>query len=199
MITYDVHTNLDPEQLTEVAMATFREWLKFALGLPSEVGEMLAWPTGRYAASISWRKTGESRVAIIADEAKAPEARYIEEGTTEADIRAAMLYQGKVSKDGHLYRVIPMRTRGKRPTARGAAQIMSMITAGASGEKVGGAFATLWAKPRPWIDPRRPGVRGSPFVTMTEKPTANNWIVPAMPAYSPAAILARLIQQAVGR
>lgn len=195
---YEVYTDLDPEALTDVAAMVYRAWLAFALGQGEIGGQVLKHPSGRYAASMSWKKTGEAAVAIIADETIAPEAGWIEEGKTSADMKAAMLGKGntRTSKAGYRYRVIPMRRDATTPSA----DILGDIVTTKAGETLPVRAARMWARPRWRSNPssRRtvpPGIVPSPFVTMTDKPGSSPWVVPAMPAYSPAAILADIIRR----
>lgn len=182
----EVHTNLNPQQLTKVAIETFRQWLLFALGREAIGGKVLEHPSGRYAASISWKQIGASRIAIIADEEIAPEAASIETGTPGADIRAAMLPGGKISKDGHRYRRIPMREDLLPPSTASfvAASVNQAARSGAVMPKTG----SFWIK-------RKESQGSDRVVTMTETNGANNWMVPPQPAYAPASILAGLIRK----
>lgn len=183
----EVHTNLNPQQLTEVAIETFRQWLLFALGRESIGGKTLAHPSGRYAASLSWRRIGQSRIAIIADEDIAPEAASIETGTSGADIRAAMLPGGKISADGHRYRRIPMREDMIAPST--ASFVAASVNQAARTGAVMPTNASFWIK-------RKENQGSDRVVTMTETNGKNNWRVPPQPAYAPAAILASLIRKA---
>lgn len=189
---YEVKTNLNPEQLTELAAETYRIWLGFALGKTSIGGKTLAHPSGRYAAALSWRRTGIASIAIIADEST-PEVGWIEYGRQGADIREAMLSGGnaKIGKDGYAYRVIPMRPDQWRATPSLGA---SDIVASGGGEKLRPGVAKIWATARPPVD------GASEYVTMSANPDAHSkgadaWKVPPMPAYAPASILAELMGQ----
>lgn len=192
---YEVKTNLNPEQLTELAAETYRLWLAFALGSQAIGGKTLAHPSGRYAAALSWRRTGEASIAIIADEST-PEVGWIEYGRQGADIREAMLSGGnaKIGKDGYAYRVVPIRPDDWRDTpSLGASDIM----ASAGGEKLRPGIAKLWATARPPVD------GASRFVTMSANPAAHSkgadaWKVPPMPAFAPASILSDLMRQEFG-
>jgi hypothetical protein len=181
--SYTVHTNLNPEQLTEVAMETYRQWLAFALGQFSIGGKTLAHPSGRYAASISWRRTGAASVAIIADESTTPEAGWIEEGHAAFDIRAKML-------KGRPFRRIPIRKDGSLP-ANSTPQIIENRLGG----RLSKPQAKIWATPRPAVDAVR-------WVTMSSNPRNGKgqpaWIIPAMAPYAPAKILSDLIAKQYG-
>lgn len=187
---YEVHTNLDPAQVTQIAVETYRQWLEFALGRRALGGRTLAHPSGRYAASITWRRTGAASIAIIADTDVAPEAASIETGSKAVDIRAKMLDGGKVAKDGHRYRRTPMREDFEPPSI--ATFVASSVNRAAAAGSVTPSVAKMWMSRKADQDSDR-------VVTMSDKATANNWIVPARPAYSPAAILARALREDYGR
>jgi len=190
MITYTVQTDLNPEQLTLVAAETYRQWLSFALGRTAIGGKTLAHPSGRYAASMSWRRTGVASIAIIADESIAKEAQWIEEGRPGADMKAAMLGGGKTrtSKDGHLYRIIQMRTNEKPLKFN-----MSTIVSTAMGERLPAGKGRVWARPRAIVDSR-----STRFRTMSNRPGAAAWKIPDMPAYAPAQILSDALRTQYG-
>lgn len=188
---YDIYTNLNPQQLSELASATFKLWLQFALGKLEIGGKKLLHPSGRYASAISWRKTGAARVSILADEDAIPEVGAIEYGHPEVDLKAKMLYGGKahVSKDGFLYRVIPLRPDQWRNTPN---LTPSSIHDTMTGGHVRPGVARMWAKPRPWVDGK------SRYRTMTNKPGSAKWMIPEFHPYAPAAILAELLKQEFG-
>lgn len=178
--TYYVQTDLNPEELTILAAATYALWVSFALGKSVPGLRILQNPSGRYAASMSWKKTGESSIAIIADENVAPEAGWIETGHVATNMKDKMLGQGntRVSKAGYRYRVIPMRATQVTPSFD-----VSKIIQNKKGGHLPSKAGKMWVKAYSNIGSNR-------FATMTDKPGSSNWIIPAMPAYSPAAILA---------
>jgi hypothetical protein len=189
---YDIYTNLDPQQLSELASETFRVWLRFALGQEEIGGKKLLHPSGRYASAISWRRTGVARVSILADEDAVPEVGAIEYGRPEVDLKSKMLSGGNthISKDGYAYRVLPLRTDQWRdtPTLTPGMTLDTM-----SGGKVRAGVARMWAQPRPYVD------RKSRFRTMSNRPGSAPWRIPEFHPYAPAAILAELLDQQFGR
>jgi hypothetical protein len=195
-MTYDVHTNLNPEQLTDVAIETYKMWLNFALGKDSLNGRTLKHPSGRYAAAVSWKRTGVASIAIIADES-VPETGWIEYGRDGADMKAAQLGKGntKVSKYGYLYRTLHLR-QGSSPEDLAAFVPVELpadaIVSDSSGGGIRASVAKIWSTPRPMVD-------GDRFVTMTSRPNSRPWIIKPMGAYAPAQALANLIQQQHGR
>lgn len=186
---YEVHSDISPEEVTIIAAAVYREWLAFALGGFSIGGKTLKHPSGRYAAAISWRQTGTASVALIADEDAAPEALWIEEGRSGADMKAAMLAGGKIGKDGYRYRTIPIRKDGTIPKT---AQAANIVRGKSGGERLGSRIAKIWAKPRP-------AVNASHYAVMSNRPGAAAWQIPDMPAYAPAKILSDLLRQQLAK
>lgn len=187
---YDVYTNLDPQQLTEIASETFFVWMQFALGKEALNGHKILHPSGRYASALSWRRTGVARVSIIADEDSIPEVGAIEYGSAAADIKAAMLNGGHVSKEGYRYRVIPLRPDQWRDTPLlSASMLIQRVGSGGLRSRV----VKMWAKARPFVDPN------SRFRTMTDRPGSSPWIVPEFHPYAPAKFLADIINEQFGR
>lgn len=189
---YDVYTNLDPQQLNEIASETFFVWMQFALGRETLNGHKLIHPSGRYASALSWRRTGVARVSIIADEDSIAEVGAIEYGRASADIKDAMLGEGNThtSKDGFQYRVIPLRPDQWRSTP-----VLS-VTSLLQREGRGGLrsrVVKMWAKARPYVD------SNSRFRTMSNRPGSSPWIVPEFHPYVPAKFLADILTEQFGR
>jgi hypothetical protein len=190
-IVYDVYTDLDPDQLTAVAMETYRIWLQFALGQSNLTGKKLMNPSGRYAAALSWSRSGPNRVTILADESVAPEAAWIEAGTAGADVKQMLDRNTKYTKDGHPYRVIPLRP----DVAAGPLTFNFDTIAGTSsgkGERMPKSQSKIWAVAREVVDPN------SRFRTMTDNPTPG-WQIHPMPAYAPGLILKSMLENQYGR
>ena len=182
-LTYEVNTDLDPMALTELAIVTFQKWVSFALGKESIGGNRLMHPTGRYAASMSYKQTGVSTVAIIADEKLAPEGGWIESGRAGFSLKDKML-QGKNvrrSKAGYLYRWIPIN--------KGTDSLAHAFRVKAHSP----VSKQIWASIR-----EKAGKGNVEFALMSNKPGSASWIIPPMPAYSPAKILADAIREQYG-
>lgn len=170
---YDIFTDLDPDALNAVGLDIFRRWTEFALGGASLGGKMLMNPTGRYASSISYRKYGVARVAIIADEKIAPEASILETGHGPIDMLQAYT-PGRVYKmgrsDGAVAHV------GMRQGPKVWAQLRHAANSGTARMPM----------------TRRPG-------KMNTSGTGPEWTIPEMPAYAPAKILAELAALMYGK
>jgi hypothetical protein len=191
--TYDIFTNLNPDQLGAVAAETYYTWLMFSVGKTDIGGKTLKHPSGRYASALSWRKTGRARISIIADEDAVPEVGLIENGASAIDLKSKMLTSDKAkrSKAGYLYRPLYLRPDQWRE----APQVgMDSIVSAFGGERLSSRLGKIWAAPRPNVDPKSRG----PY-TMTNRPGASPWRIPAMTAYAPAAILAQQLQSQYGR
>ena len=189
MQEFDVVTDMNPEEVNILAAIVFRELLAFYLGGFSIGGKTLEHPSGRAAAALSWKRTGEHSVAIIADENAAPEIGWIEEGRKGADMKAAMLMGGKVGKDGYRSRVIPIRKDGF--VSKGA-ESATVVRNGGRGEKLSARNTRMWAVPRPHVNAQA-------YATMSNRPGAAAWQIPDMPGYSPIKIMSDLLRQQIGK
>ena len=175
---YTVETDLDPQALSAVGLEVYRMWVNFAMGREQIGGFRIEHPTGRYAASISYRRDGKSSITIMQDEELAPEGRYLEEGHAAYDMLGANSpYRG---------RVLPMH--------RGTGQ-------GRPRAKPRGPKALAAARRKNiWAVVKEQGNNGSVRVPesrwgdmgMNTSGTGPAWTIPSLPAYSPAQHLADL-------
>lgn len=164
---YTVFTDLAPDELTEVAFELMKKWVAFALGQDEIGGMRIQSPTGRYASSIRLEGRGINEVAIVADEDIAPEALYLEEGHTQVDLKQKLTA-------GRVY-----------PMHRGTGSSGPILNS-----TFGGRANNVWAVPR------AAGFNGFARVpTQITPENAGSWIIPAMPAWSPAKHLADLLEQ----
>lgn len=86
MTTYTVKTDLDPENLNDLAVYIFEKWIAFANGKDSLGGKRLMHPTGKYASAISMEKRPNNVIAIIAD-GSVPEVGILEKGHGVVDLK----------------------------------------------------------------------------------------------------------------
>lgn len=164
MKIYDVWTDLGTEQITEIGIAIAEKWIAFAMGQDTLSSYHIRNATGRYASSISVTSDAPNKVSVIADEEMAPEAKWLEEGHGQYDMKSQF----------------PGRTF---PMHRGTGNAILNSTFGGRTNNV-------------WATPRAEGFNG--FARVPSKITAENadsWIIPAMPAWSPAQHLAQLAQR----
>lgn len=161
---YVVKTDLPPEQLSALALDVFTKWVEFALGSLALGNKKLIYPTGRYAASIEFRQEGETSIAIVAS---APEAEIIETGHGSVDLKTKL----------QMGRAYPMH----RPTG---------AVPGVRLRRVGAGPPSM--RPRMWAELHRQTESG--FASIGANSPPDSWIIPAMPAYSPALILAAQAQ-----
>ena len=166
--TYTIRTDLDPVALNQVGLAIYAAWMEFALGHTELAGRKLVYPTGRYAASISFRQESESVVAIVADEGVAPEAAIIEEGHGAVDLKTKLVH-------GKLYKM----HRKQGATQAGAAQGLRRTGAGPAG-----------LSPRIWGQVRSAEANG--YASIGPNSAPDSWIIPPMMAYSPALVLSNM-------
>jgi hypothetical protein len=166
-IVYDVVTDLPPDRLNAVGLEVFRMWSEFALGLTDIGGLMIKHPTGRYASSLRMRTT-PTVVTVMADESKAAEARWLEEGHGRIDMlqhltagRSYPMHRGGVGRK--------LQTRRK---VKGG-----YIWAVSAGRNLSGYVKVPHERPN----------------RMNTSGTGPAWTIPSMPAYAPAHIMAQLI------
>lgn len=174
MLTYDVVTDASPDEITAIGLAIYERWVAFALGKADINGQMIKHPTGRMASAIRFVGKGPGHVAIILDENMAPEGRWMEVGHGKIDLK-------KLMRPGQ---VVPMH-RGQEG-AYGSAGYGSPVF----NSTLGGRAKNVWAVPR------AQGQSG--FATIPTKITAENadsWVIPAMPATSPAMHLAEMARR----
>jgi hypothetical protein len=167
--TYVVRTNLPPEAVSAIGVEIFLMWLSFALGETSLNGKKIHYPSGKYAGSLSLRQVDESTVAIVADEGVAPEAAILETGHRSFDMKTVGALSG---------RAIPMH----RPIG---------TTPGTSLRRVGAGPPGL--RPSMWAEVRQRS--GSEFASFGPNSSPDSWIIPPMPAYSPALTLAAMARR----
>ena len=171
---WDVVTDLDPTTVSMLATEIFRMWVEFALGKQELGGKVLMYPTGKYAASLQYKKTGVARVAIIADESIAPEAAFLEFGHGAIDLkkhlvpgRSYPMHRGEPGHYGSAGYGAPTRPTGRK-------------------------------NPKMWATVRRRGFSGFARVpTQITAENADSWIIPPMPAYRATAALVELLRQRV--
>lgn len=166
---YVVKTNLPPDQLSLLATEVFTRWVEFALGQRALGNKQLVYPTGRYAASIEYRQEGESSIAIVAS---APEAEILEQGHDAVDLKTKL-------QQGRAY--LMHRRSGATP--------------GTSLRRIGSGPPST--KPRIWAELHQQTASG--FASIGPNSAPDSWIIPPMPAYSPAMILAAQAQTAALR
>jgi len=171
-VTYVVRTNLPPEAVNQIGVEIYLKWLDFALGHTALNGKKLIYPTGRYAASITFKQENAWTVAIVADEAIAPHASIIEQGHGPIDLKTRLMR-------GRAY---PMhRAVGRTP--------------GTSLRRIGSGPPST--RPRMWAEVRAREFSGLASIGPNSSP--DSWIIPAMPAYSPALVLAAMAKQMASR
>jgi hypothetical protein len=170
-VTYVIRTTLPPEAVTRIGMEIYALWVEFAMGQTSLGGKRLMYPTGRYASSIEFKKTGEASVGVIADEAIAPEAKFIEHGHGAVDLKLKF-------QRGRPY---PMH----RPTgdAQHAAETgLKRVGSGPPGRQ-----------PRMWAEVRSRESSGYASIGVNSSP--GSWVIPPMTPYAPSLVLSAMIRQ----
>lgn len=86
MASYDVWTDLLPDELSEVGWKVMQKWIAFALGQTELNSHRVQHPSGRMARAIRMEKS-PTHIAIILDESQAPEAGWLERGHGPVDLK----------------------------------------------------------------------------------------------------------------
>lgn len=186
---YEVHTDLDPKDLSELAFSTYLKWVAFALGVSEVNGKRLKHPSGKYAEGIKMEKRGNNTIAIVST---GKVADIIEGGAPSFSLKDKMLAKGaKTAKDGSKYRYIPggmMDGQGGRfgigentLTRSEGRSYLNAITGGGNMPQVSHLYAKVHEKGN--------------VLTMSSKSGSAAWMIPAFPAYSPAKHYAHLARQ----
>jgi len=165
--SFVVRTNLPPETVTSIGVEIFLLWLDFALGGGALNGKKLIYPSGRYAAAISFRQVDAATVAIVADEDAAPEAAILETGHRGFDMKTVTRLQG---------RAIPMH----RPVASPEVSRATGLRRTGSGPP--GLKPAIWAELR--------SASSSGFASFGPHSAPDSWMIPPMQPYAPAMALA---------
>jgi hypothetical protein len=177
-ITYEVHTDLPPEQLDKLAMDTFVRWVNFALGNESLGGKSLKPISFSYAKSINLKRESPLGYLIESDPSIAPYAGVFDTGYDGFNIGAKML-RGKPS------RVIPMpnpENSVKRPHG-GTISSISRQGSRSSPKISGKSGGKIYLLPSGKTN----------FRTITQKNIAQGvWQVPGMRAMRPAYELSKI-------
>lgn len=171
---WDVVTDLDPDTVSILATEVFSMWMEFALGNMALGGKILMHPTGKYAASLQYKKTGVARVSIAANESIAPEAAFLEFGHGAIDLKKILvpgrsypMHRGEPGHYGSAGYGAPTRPTGRR-------------------------------NPKMWAVSRSRGFSG--YARVPTKITAENadsWIIPPMAAYRATSFLTELLRKRV--
>jgi len=170
---YVIRTNLPPHLVSMVAAEIFIMWRDFALGNVTLGGKRLVYPSGRYAAALSYQRLGESTVAIVADESvERPEVAILEGGHRSFDMKSVSRLQG---------RAIPMH---RMPGSQASIRATGL-------RRVGAGPPSL--RPSMWAELRT--AEGSGFASFGPNSSPDSWIIPPMPAYAPAATLAAMARR----
>ena len=184
----DIYADLKPAELNAVGLAMFKIWTEFALGQRRLGGRKLKQPTGTYASALRFEASGKNHVAVIVDEGKAPHAKVIEHGHRQVDLldhvapgRAIPMYRTQFSEvPGGSVRFNINPQTGKRGRAVSAGVMRS-----------GGFVPTLTGIVR------APKSRSELAGRRNTSGRGPAWTIPAMPAYSPARLIAQLFAKKV--
>ena len=187
MSRIDVYSDLSAKELNAVGLAVFRVWSEFAMGQRRLGGRRIREPTGVYASSLRMEVVGKNHVAVIADTSIAPHAKILETGH-----RAFSMLDHLTP--GKAYPITRRRfmESAAAPTNYAYNPRTGRRARTGSGLMRGGTFVpTITGIVRTPVD--RSSIAGRTN-TSGRGPA---WTVPAMPAYSPARLIAALFSRRV--
>ncbi|MDE2467483.1 MAG: hypothetical protein KGL35_01730 [Bradyrhizobium sp.] len=128
-------------------------------------GKRLLYPTGRYAASIQFKREGAASISVVADEDVAPEAAILESGHGPVDLKTKFEW----------YRGYPMHR---------------LRTGADSPRRIGAGPPSM--KPSMWAEIRAQESTG--FASIGPNSSPDSWIIPAMTPYAPALTIAAMMR-----
>ncbi len=176
---YEVKTDMNPDMLTGVALRVYRKWVQFALGRTHLGGHILKHPSGKYAASIQWRRTGTATIEIFSE---APIAEMMETGRPSYSMKKML----RKMKGKNAYRIIPLG---------GGREQTSMYTAAAMASLSKAESTAFRGAGKMWVTPSKYSPSGVKFRTMSNKPGSASWRIPRFKPYTPVKFLLQLMKQ----
>lgn len=183
----DVYADIPTKQLNAINLAVFKAWSEFAMGQRRIGGRRIQQPTGVYASSLRMETPGKNHVAVISDEGIAPHSKFLETGHRAFSMLDHLTPGGRypITRTRFMQSAAsPTRFAVNPSTGRRARTGSGLVR--------GGHFVpTMTGIVRTPID--RSSVAGRTN-TSGRGPA---WTVPAMPAYSPARLIAALFSRRV--
>ena len=182
-----VLSNLTPRQFHYALIETFQHWVDFSLGVGKLGGKMLKAPSGQMASALRAEYNLEGNVVALYIDPKelgAIESKMIQ-GHKGFSLKRRMLYgnaKAKRSKDGYLYRFVPIADNPTFPTK--SSNIKSLFTTRDMPQ--GGVIRINRNLAAMWIANKRKAHygKGATIRTMSTKPGSARWYIPAMPAFN---------------
>ena len=181
----DVYSELQPKQLNAIGLAVFRAWTEFSLGQRALGGRRLRQPTGKYASSLRFEVIGKNHVAVISDDGIAPHAKIIESGHRQVDMLDYLT-------PGRAYPI----TRTMFKPVPGAATSYAVYPGTGKRARTGSGLVRAGR-----FVPSVTGIVRTPSSRAAVQGRTNTsgrgpaWTIPAMPAYSPARLIAALFSR----
>ena len=188
---------MDPQYVNDTLLATFSAWINFAMGTEKLGGRILKDPSGRYASAIKAQYDEDGYVVGIyldKDELKGRGLPGI--GHRRIRLKDKMLNSSKtkISKEGYSYRYVPISDAPSSPfgTFVLADHIKNLFTTRDAKTGEGGILSINRNLSKMWAaNYRRAHKFSSKIRTMSNKPGAARWEIPAMASFS----VARLLKQ----
>ena len=183
-----VKSNMEPDSVHEALLETFKKWVNFSLGVGKLGGKMLKAPSGKMAASLRAEYNLEGNVVALYIDPKelgALESKMIQ-GHKGFSLKRKMLVGGKAkrSKDGYLYRFVPIADKPKSPKqAFAESSLKNLFTTRDMPQ--GGVVQINRNLAKMWIANSSRSHYGSTKIrTMSNRPGSARWYIPAMPAFN---------------
>jgi hypothetical protein len=197
MAVADVVTNMANDEMHDALLETFQKWVNFALGIGRLGGKILRHPSGRMAAALRAESDSDGNVIAIYLDSEALGSRdsnFLMSGHKGFSLKNRMLRAGKPgvkrSKDGHLYRYVPISNNPISPkkSFASALHIKNLFT----GQKTaqGGVMGINKNLARMWLSNYKKAHRSSDKIrTMSNRRGSARWYVPPMPAFNAIKLL----------
>lgn len=185
----DLYSELQPKQLNQISIAVFNVWMEFATGQRRLGGRGLKQPTGTYASSLRREVLGKNHIAIIADTGIAPHAKILESGHRSFSMLDYL-------QPGQAY---PITRTTFAPVAGSSVSYAINPQTGRRARTGSGLVRAGRFVPSLSAIVRAPTSRTSLGARSNSSGRGPAWTVPAMPAYSPARLIAALYAQKISQ
>jgi hypothetical protein len=198
MATAEVNTNLQADELHDALLETFQKWVNFSLGVGKLGGKILRHPSGRMASALKAESDPDGHVVAIYLDQEALTgpggADFLMSGHKGFSLKQSMLKAGnpgvRRSKDGHLYRYVPISDKpvSPRKSFASALHIKNLFTGQRTQQ--GGLMGINKNLARMWVSNYKAAHLNSGKVrTMSNKRGSARWYIPPMPAFSAVKLL----------
>lgn len=210
----EVKTDLDPSDVNDLLLETFKKWIEFAMGTRSLGGRKLKNPSGKMATALKADMDPSGNVvALYIDPEMANDSSnkyanlsansndFVMSGHKRIYLKRTMLQVGRDgvrrSKEGYLYRYIPIANKPKSPGKifRDAEQLKNLLTVSKTDRgKVMGInknAGKMWLSNYANAHSNSYGARK--IRVMSNRPGSARWEIPAMKPFSVSRLLKEML------